>query len=330
LTPDSFKDVVNGETNALVEFYAPWCGHCKNLAPEWAIAGDTFQAKDDIVIAALDATTAPDIASTYHITGYPTIKYFPKGGDVSAPEEYTGGRVADDIVEWVNKKVGLNRRVKSAPSAVAVLNAGNFESFVSASVEKSVLVEFYAPWCGHCKHLAPSYEKLANAFAGEPNVVIAKVDATEDGDIADRYDVKGYPTLKLFAWNDDLKTQEVSDFDARDLEGMTSLLNEKLGTKRKSDGSLTEDAGRVAALDDIVAAAANVDESLVAALSASSAKKESVDLYVGIANKVIAKGKSYLDTESKRLDQLIEGTSVNAVKKSAFMLKRNVIRAFQK
>ena len=55
------------------------------------------------------------------------------------------------LFRWVNKKVGLNRKVKTAASAVAVLNAGNFDSFVSSSVEKSVLVEFYAPWCGHCK-----------------------------------------------------------------------------------------------------------------------------------------------------------------------------------
>ena len=178
--------------------------------------------------------------------------------------------------------------------------------------------------------MAPTYEKLANAFAGEQNVVIAKVDATEDGQLADRFDVKGYPTLKLFAWNDELKTQEVSDFDARDLEEMTTLLNEKLGTKRRSDGSLTDDAGRVAALDEIVSSAAAVDESLVAALNGASAKKESIDLYVSIANKIIAKGKGYLNTESKRLDQLIEGASVNALKKTSFMLKRNVIKAFKK
>ena len=74
------------------------CGHCKSLAPEWAIAGDTFQAGDDVKITALDATEAPDLSSRFEIQGFPTIKYFPKGGNVDEPEEYQGGRSAADIV----------------------------------------------------------------------------------------------------------------------------------------------------------------------------------------------------------------------------------------
>ena len=61
-------------------------------------------------------------------------------------------------------------------------------------------VEFYAPWCGHCKHLIPVYEKLAAAYQNEKEVVIAKIDADNAAhkELASKYGVSGFPTLKWF------------------------------------------------------------------------------------------------------------------------------------
>lgn len=336
VTESTFAEHVNGEKNALVEFYAPWCGHCKSLAPEWAIAGDTFQPSDDIIIAAMDATEAPALAEHYQIQGFPTIKFFAKDGDVNAPEEYDGGRQADDIVSWVNEKIGTSRKVKVAPSAVTTLNSANFDGLVSPSSDKHVLVEFYAPWCGHCKNLAPEYERLAAAFAGEKDVVIAKVDATEDGELADRYEVQGYPTLKLFTpRGSPTGKQEVHDFDGRDLETMTQMLNEVLGTHRRMDGSLDDSAGHVAALNTLLGSSLGVvDDALVASLTSAAADltgndKTHGDMYVSIAKKVVAKGKGYIQTEIKRLSGMIEGSGVSAAKKTTFMLRRNILNAFE-
>lgn len=61
----------------------------------------TYFEFSDIVIAALDATTASSIAAKYGVTGYPTIKYFPKGS--TTPEDYKGGRTADTIVRCTSK-----------------------------------------------------------------------------------------------------------------------------------------------------------------------------------------------------------------------------------
>ena len=85
---------------------------------------------------------------------------------------------------------------------VVVLTDGNFSQFLED--HRNVLVEFYAPWCGHCQALAPEFAAAATELkaAGE-NAVLAKVDATEENDLAQKYDVQGYPTVLFFVDGDE-------------------------------------------------------------------------------------------------------------------------------
>lgn len=78
---------------------------------------------------------------------------------------------------------------------VVVLKEGNFSEFVEKN--RYVMVEFYAPWCGHCQALAPEYASAATELKGE-EVVLAKVDATEENDLAEKYEVQGFPTVYFF------------------------------------------------------------------------------------------------------------------------------------
>lgn len=108
LTDSNFEELVlNSEDFWLVEFFAPWCGHCKNLAPHWTQAATELKGK--IKMGTVDATVQTVMANRFGVRGYPTIKMFPAGKkDQSDAQEYDGGRTASDIVSWVNDKYTAN------------------------------------------------------------------------------------------------------------------------------------------------------------------------------------------------------------------------------
>lgn len=117
--------------------------------------------------------------------GFPTLKWFAKGK--TEPEEYSGGRDLDDLVAFIRTKTAASPKVKRAQAYVSVLDSSNFDE-VALNKNKNVLVEFYAPWCGHCKTLAPIYEQVARSFATESSCVVANVDATISRELAEKCD----------------------------------------------------------------------------------------------------------------------------------------------
>ena len=103
LTDANFDEELAKHEHILVEFYAPWCGHCKKLTPEYEGAAEVLSKHDPpYVLAKLDATENKVSAEKYGIQGFPTLFFFINGNKV----EYTGGRTKDTIVEWVIKKSG--------------------------------------------------------------------------------------------------------------------------------------------------------------------------------------------------------------------------------
>uniref|UniRef100_A0A0E0K124 protein disulfide-isomerase n=1 Tax=Oryza punctata TaxID=4537 RepID=A0A0E0K124_ORYPU len=115
----------------------------------------------------------------------------------------------------------------SEAEAVLTLDAGNFTEVVGA--HDFIVVEFYAPWCGHCNQLAPEYEEAAAALRShDPPIVLAKVDASADRnrDLAGKHDVQGYPTIRI------LRGRGASSHDyagPRDAAGIVAYLKRQAG-----------------------------------------------------------------------------------------------------
>merc|ERR1719326_2243116 len=118
LNEGNFEETIRGNPFILVEFYAPWCGHCKQFAPEYAAAAKQLKGSTPPVpLAKVDATAETKLAEQYGVRGYPTIRLFIDGRD----QEYTGGRTEQSIVTWVHKKTG--------PPAVQLEDAASAEQF---------------------------------------------------------------------------------------------------------------------------------------------------------------------------------------------------------
>ena len=98
-------------------------------------------------------------------------------------------------------------------------------------------IKFFAPWCGHCKTLAPTWKELGQALEGEDGVEIASVDCTTSKATCTKADIRAYPTLKVFYNGEELKKYQVP----RDLQSLKAFATEtaaevtKAGTKDESE-----------------------------------------------------------------------------------------------
>ncbi|KAI0771623.1 protein disulfide isomerase [Trametes elegans] len=126
LTKDNFDAVVNPEPLILVEFFAPWCGHCKALAPHYEEAATALKEKN-IKLAKVNCVDEAEFCQTNGIQGYPTVRVY-RNGEHS---DYTGPRKADGIISYM---------IKQSLPAVSEVTKDNFEEFKKA--DKLVAVAF--------------------------------------------------------------------------------------------------------------------------------------------------------------------------------------------
>lgn len=204
LTPSNFnKEVINSDEIWIVEFFAPWCGHCQALVPEYQKAAQAL--KGVVKVGAVNADEHKSLGGQYSVRGFPTIKIF--GANKHKPEDYNGQRTAQGIVEQALKTAKekvyarMGKKHQSGGGGegnaddVIELTDGNFDKKVLES-DDMWLVEFFAPWCGHCKNLAPHWQQAATELKGK--MKLGALDATAHTIKAGKYEVRGYPTIKFF------------------------------------------------------------------------------------------------------------------------------------
>ncbi|KAJ9639034.1 hypothetical protein H2204_003942 [Knufia peltigerae] len=333
LIPSNFDSVVfESNKPALVEFFAPWCGHCKNLAPVYEELATAFAASGNKVsIANVDADKHKDLGKRFGVQGFPTLKWF-DGKPGSEPEDYNGGRDLESLTKFVTEKSGVKSKgPKKAPSHVEMLTDSSFKTEVGG--DKDVLVAFTAPWCGHCKSLAPTWEKVASDFASEPNVLIAKVDAEAENSkaTAQEQGVTGYPTIKFFPKG---STEPEAYSGGRSEEALVDFVNSKAGTYRVPGGGLNSQAGTIEVIDNLLAkyiTAGGIKDVEKATAEVKKAttniKDKSVDYYLRALSKITG-NPEYAMKEQTRLAGLLKKGGLAPEKIDDLQRRSNILAKF--
>lgn len=208
LTEKNFQSVLDANEFLLVEFYAPWCGHCKALAPEYAKAAQQLAGKNSAVkLAKVDATVEDALAQEFGVRGYPTLKFFKNG----KAKDYTGGRKADDIVSWLEKRSG--------PPA---LELATHEEVTKLIEDKPVVV------IGYFENTESAESKAFTAAAESEDTITFAYTISAEVAKAMESDV---PAIWLYKNFDDGKVQFTGEYDAGNIIEFVTLEQLPLVTK---------------------------------------------------------------------------------------------------
>ncbi|KAF8185117.1 protein disulfide isomerase [Pholiota molesta] len=215
LTPDTF-DATVGKGLWFIEHFSPYCGHCKDFKPTWdQLVAEAAEEIPDVKLATVNCITYGDLCDKNGIKSWPSLLMFEDGKIV---DKFKGPRDLDDL------KTFMKRYVKDAPlpdpTSVAApattaakpippiqppkhtLNptgevlALTGDTFSSTLANGPAFVKFFAPWCGHCKKLAPTWKQFAQHMKGK--VTVAEVNCDDNSSLCKAQGIEGYPTLVWF------------------------------------------------------------------------------------------------------------------------------------
>ncbi|KAL0274509.1 UNVERIFIED_CONTAM: hypothetical protein PYX00_002608 [Menopon gallinae] len=217
------------KNNHFVMFYAPWCGHCKRLLPVWEQLAEMLNDDPEyqIVIAKVDCISDNNLCAKNDVTGYPTLKFFKIGN--SEGIKFRGTRDLSSLTSFINEQLGTAapEQADTPPVNVNGLTELTESSFNKYIQKGNYFIKFFAPWCGHCQKLAPTWEDLAKSLENDESVGIGKVDCTVHKSVCNNLEIKVYPTL---LWIQDGKVVEKYQGQRTESE-LKSFVNKMLGNQ---------------------------------------------------------------------------------------------------
>ncbi|KAI3387078.1 hypothetical protein SNEBB_000643 [Seison nebaliae] len=195
LTDGNFKEYISSHKQVLVMFYAPWCGHCKNLKPVFEdVMNQLIDEKvEDKYLVAIDSTKNQMLTQQFAIRGYPTLKFI-KDGEVMDWE--LNLRKSEEIIKFIKNPEEPEKEVEwKDVSDPNIFHASKEDFALETKKHRNSLVMFYAPWCGYCKKTKPDFIAAAKETGlTEKNAFIA-VDCTVEKELCEQYEIKGFPTF---------------------------------------------------------------------------------------------------------------------------------------
>uniref|UniRef100_A0A3Q3VXR0 DnaJ homolog subfamily C member 10 n=1 Tax=Mola mola TaxID=94237 RepID=A0A3Q3VXR0_MOLML len=191
LDPSSFTERVKGRPDGqlwMVDFYAPWCGPCQALMPEWRRMARLLSGQ--ILVGSVDCQHFQSFCQSQNVKAYPEIRLYPD--NKRQPHHYMSyngwHRDAHSLRAWA---------LSSLPRALVDLTPESFRSQVLSGQDHWVL-DFYAPWCGPCQHFAPEFEVLARILKGE--VRAGKIDCQAHQWACQSAGITAYPTVRFYPY----------------------------------------------------------------------------------------------------------------------------------
>ncbi|CCL99003.1 uncharacterized protein FIBRA_01011 [Fibroporia radiculosa] len=253
LTPDNFESTIS-EGVWFIEHFSPYCGHCRKFLPTWTqlVENNAKQADPGIRLAQVNCAINGDLCSKNGVDGYPQMNLYRNGQFV---ESYGDSREYELLTAYLSSHAEPTSKPKLPPTPTpepapiphaeepsqdgkydpipepardlnprgAVL-ALTDKTFGDAIKEGTVFIKFYAPWCGHCKKLAPIWTQLAGKM--QHKLTIAEVNCEAHDALCRNEGVTGFPMLVYYGPNGGGKTEYTG---GRKLEQLKAFSEKVIG-----------------------------------------------------------------------------------------------------